>query len=157
MEEEGFSQGQAPPSYESVMTSDDGGSDLEQRRLYDKMMRGAVRLRSLLDLYKPSKYSPEVCKAKEEQRTEKIERSYLDFQEDLYIYKNYLESVGRPDINYDEAVSDVSESVIQFTVEMSARALSAMSVSSSEDRQQMSGQNWGMTGVMRMITASGSP
>ena len=38
----------------------------EQRSLEDKMMRSIVKLQSLLDLYKPSKYSPEVCQAKEE-------------------------------------------------------------------------------------------
>ena len=106
--EENFFPDSDPRSYESVMAS----GDLEQRRLVDKMMRGAVRLKSLLEFYKPSKskYSPEVCRAKEEQWTEKIERSYLDFQEDLYKYKDYI---------------------VQYTVEMSTRELSAMSISNS--------------------------
>ena len=91
-------QEQAPPSYESVMASSGGGArarvptglgiatlpDLEQRRLADKMMRSMVKLKSLLELYKPDKYSPEVCRAKEEMWTEKIERSFLELQEDMY-------------------------------------------------------------------------
>ena len=144
--EERFFPGQAPPSYESVMASGGGGAggggpDVELRQLGDKMMGGAVRLRSLLNLYKPSKHSPEVCRAKEEMWTDKIERCYLDFQVDLFKFKAYAENAGVAQDEYDDAVSDVTESVSQYTVEMTNRALSAMSISSSEDRHQTSGQN----------------
>ena len=150
----------APPSYESVMASSGGGArarvptglgiatlpDLEQRRLADKMMRSMVKLKSLLELYKPEKYSPEVCRAKEQMWTEKIERSFLELQEDMYKYKDYAEAAGLERAatdEYDEAVDGITEAVSQYTVEMSARAFSAMTISSPnpEVGRQASGQD----------------
>ena len=112
------------PSYESVivMSPADGGAggggpcvaaltDPEQRRLADKMFRSMVRLNAILELYNPSKYSPEVCRVKEEMWTEKIEISYLELQEDMYRFKDYSQSIGRPENGHDEAVSGIAEAV----------------------------------------------
>ena len=88
------------------------------------MMRSKIKLQSLLDLYNPAKYSLEVCKAKEEMWTEKIEKSFLEHQEDYYRYQDYADSISHPENGLwdDESLSSITEAVSQYMVEMSFRA-----------------------------------
>ena len=88
------------------------------------MMRSKIKLQSLLDLYNPAKYSLEVCKAKEERWTEKIEKSFLEHQEDYYRYQDYADSISHPENGLwdDESLSSITEAVSQYMVEMSFRA-----------------------------------
>ena len=103
----------APPSYEeSVMAPGDnsrpgdgpgaGGGGLgddianpELRRMRDGVASSVVRLKTYLNLYKPSKYSPEVCRAKEEVWTDKIERALLDLNEHTFRLKDFDAYMGR--------------------------------------------------------------
>ena len=56
--------------------------------------------------------------------TEKIEKSFLEHQEDYYRYQDYADSISHPENGLwdDESLSSITEAVSQYMVEMSFRA-----------------------------------
>ena len=87
-----------------------------------------VKLKTYLNLYKPSKYSPEIWRAKEEE----IEKALLDLNEHTFRLKDFDE-----DYDQDRTIAEMTEALSEFTLEINLRAMSISEPSSQVPNQSL--------------------
>ena len=103
-----------------------------QRRL-GLILSSSSKLKTYLDLYKPAKYSPEVCRAKEEIWTDKVERALMELNETTFRLKELDE-----DYDHDNTIKDIIQAVSDFTLAISVRAMSISGPGSQVPNQSLS-------------------
>ena len=107
--------------------------DPETQRRLALILSSSSKLKTYLDLYKPSKYSPEVCRAKEEIWTDKVERALMELNENTFRLKELDE-----DYDHDNTIKDIIQAVSDFTLAISVRAMSISGPGSQVPNQSLS-------------------
>ena len=104
----------------------------ELRRMRDGVASSVVKLKTYLNLYKPSKYSPEICRAKEEVWTDNNEKALLDLNEHTFRLKDFDEKYDQ-----DRTIAEMTGAVSEFTLEINLRAMFISEPSSQVPNQSL--------------------